>query len=385
MAVSYAASVIERRKSAGDFATYYAAPGQSSVSVSSENPFSYGSGVYVPAKKKYYFTGGGHDDWLGSEIGAFYLLTLAWARTDESAKIHYSVEDSSVPFQSSDSLGRKAWRNPSGRFAPISCHMYGGMAYLPSIDKIHVAGAAPYNSGMGGPGGTTFIDAATGQWDESGAYAGSETTVNNMSSVIPSVQVVNASLTPTGQVLTDCVFYAAYGMAPSSAMIDPINKTKYAHSNYYGAGQVGTSAGCVVPDPLNAGRKAYIAESTSTTCAVFPRVDQVRSDGVALGNIESLTYANASPLGAGGNSRLIYMGDYIPGNTKIAAFKSGLGLYVLDTATWLWSGPVAGSPTAAYGDGVWKRFEYFPDLQMFGLFGAQGDAFYALPIPDALK
>lgn len=77
--------------------------------------------------------------------------------------------------------------------------------------------------------------------------------------------------------------------------------------------------------------------------------------------------------------------NYLAGNTKIAVFKPGVGLYALSTTDWTWSQLIVGSPVTAYGDGIWKRIEYMPELQCFGLFGKQGEAFYALPLPDQLK
>mgnify|MGYP001171409628 CR=1 FL=1 len=386
MVGSYQATVIERRRTAADFGLFYAAPYQGPTIVSDENPFSFSSGVYIPGKRKYFFSGGGHDDWLGSEVGVFDLNSLTWARTDESAKIG-TTEDATVPFQTDDPSGLRAWRNPSGRFAPIASHMYGGMCYLPSVDKVHVLGGATYRSGMGSPGGAMMIDVATGHWYEPGAFAGPGGGVNSAAITIPSVTVVNSSLTPTGQTLTDCVFRVFYGATPGSKMLDPISKVAYGHTGFYSADHRATCHGCIVPDPINAGYKAYVVDKDSSNFAVFSRVNIVRADGVGIGNIQSRPYGNTKPaaLGNGSETRWIFMGDYLAGNTKIAVFKPGVGLYALDTTDWTWSELIESSPVSAYGDGVWKRFEYMPELQCFGLFGKLGEAFYALPLPEQLK
>lgn len=378
---NYVDAVIERKKTDADFGTYYAAPGHPAVTVSSQNPWAYSSGCYVPGRKKYVFTGGGHDDWLGSEVGVFDLLTLTWARTDESAKLA-QVQDPSVPFQSDDSLGWRAWRNPSGRFAPISTHTYGGMVYLPSLDAVHVIGGASYRSGMGGAGGAMLIDAATGQWDESGAHAGVPAAVNCASVRIPTVYVVDSTLTPTGQTITDAVFRSTYMSTPSSRLIDPAAKAYYTHTGYWSVAHRGTSHGCVVPDPVYPGRLAYVADCSTTQLAVFHRVDIVKNNGTTVGSIEAINYGNTKPgaIGAGDGTRWIYMGDYIPGSTKIAVLKEGAGIYTLDTDGWIWSDLIITAPLDSIEDAVWKRFEYLPDLGCFGIF--TGTQFYALALPS---
>lgn len=373
--------IVERRKTDADFGTYYAAEGQSSVTVSSENPWAYSSPVYVPGRRVYYFTGGGHDDWLASEVGRFDLRTLTWTRTDESAKLKLNDNDPTAPLNPSDSAGWKAWRNAAGRYAPLSTHMYGGMVYLPGLDKVHVQGAATYRSGMGGPGGYMFIDAETGQWDESGAHAAGGGGVNCMSVLVPLVYVVDGSLNPTGETRTDCVFRVSYAATPGSRIVDPVAKISQPSVGYFSAAHNADSAGCIVPDPINAGRLAYVADRDDATFAVFPRVDLMRADGAAHSTIQSRAYGNSKPDGFSASSRWIFMGDYIEGCTKIAAFSSSGGLYALDTVDWTWSEQIAGTPVSTFGDGMWRRFEYLPDYDCFGLFDARGANFYVLKRP----
>ena len=375
---TYVDAVIERKKTDADFGTYYAAAGQPAVTVSSQNPWAYSSGCYAPGHKKYFFTGGGHDDWLGSEVGVFDLLTLSWSRTDESAKLA-KVEDPSVPFQSADSADWRAWRNPSGRFAPISSHMYGGMIYLPSIDKIHVAGAAPYRSGMGSVGGTTWIDSA-GLWDEDGALAGNGAPVNSSTHTLPAFTVVDASLAPTGETITGAVFRVS---ASGSVVIDKASNRVLTHTTYWSAQHSTGDVGCFVPDPVYSGHLAYVTNDDASNYAVFHRADIVRLDG-KIGDILNRPYANARPAAfdLSGAVRWFYMGDWFPSSTKILAFKDGQGVWALDAATWTWGDQVATMPVSASAGGLWKRIEYMPEFRGFGFFSNIGAEFRFLPISE---
>ena len=382
-------SIVERNKDDTDFGTYYAAEGQASVWVAASNPWAYSSGCYVPESKAYVFTGGGHDDWLGSEVGIFDCPTLTWSRTDESAKlIGGSSDDSSAPFNSTDNMGYRTRRNPSGRFAPISSHMYGGMVHLPSLGKIHVHGGAAYRGGNGGPGGATFIDAVTGHWDESGASTASAGGTDCMAVRVPTVTVVDSTLAPTGETLPDCVLRVSGFSSSEGYLVDPVNKTSQKVAGFWSAAGQRTCGGCVAPDPVHAGRLAYVLDRDATTLAVLHRIDLLRNDGNANGNIESLAYGNTKPaaLAAGEQSRWIYMGDFVPGCTKIAVYKGGVGLYALDTTDWTWSDLLVAAPSGVtHADGVWKRFEFFSDYDCFGLWSATGDALHVLKRPAVFE
>jgi hypothetical protein len=384
---TYVGAVIERRKTASDFSTYYAPAGKPAVNVSSENPWAYSSPVYIPGMKKFIFTGGGHDDWLGSEVGVLSCATLTWVRTDESAKVAQEA-DETHPLVSNDSSGWRAWRNPSGRAAPISSHMYGGMVYLPGIQKVHVQGAASYRSGIGNVGGYTFIDAVTGQWDDNGVHVATGLGTDCLSVRIPTVYIVNSSDVPTGETLTDCVLRVADGGSPNSRLVDPVNKTIQTTLSFFSATFNRTCHGCIVPDPLNTGRLAYVADWDATRFCIMPRADFKRNNGTAHNAFTSATYLNTKPaaLGTGSNARWIYMGDHISGCTKIAVYKVGVGVYAFDLASRTWSDLLISDPvTEPHGDGPWKRFEYLSDYDCFAVFGPKGADMYVWKRPSVFS
>jgi hypothetical protein len=364
----------------------FLAPGQTSLAASSDNAWAYSSGCYAHTYKAYFFTGGGHADWRGSEVGRFDCPTLSWMRTDDSARLGQNIEDPTVRYQSSDQAGWRAWRNPAGRFAPISTHMYGGMVYLPTRKKIFVQGTATYNSGMGNPGCATWIDPETGYWDEAGASPQAGFFVQGMSVLVPLVHVTDAKFAPTGETLVDCVFRSA-GL--DGYLSDTHGKTAQKTIVFYGAAGNKNSHGCVVADPIHPGRLAYVQDSSQTKFAVSPRIDFKRNTGERTNIIYASEYGNAKPAGVGNGTfqRWIYMGEFLPGCTKIAVFVVGSGVYALDTKGWTWSGPHAPMPPKSdpgfnYGDdGLFKRVEYFSDYDCFGLFDQFGAQFLAMKRP----
>lgn len=388
LATNVYSTVLERTFSNSDFAAYYAAPGQdpAEVVVASNNAWAYSSGVYVGGDiQAYFMTGGGHNDWLGSEIGKFSLRTLTWVRTDDSAKLKLGENDPTAPLEPTEQFGWKAWRNDHGRYAPLSSHTYGGLTYLPSMRKIHVLSGAPYRSGVGNSGGTMGIDVDTGWWDESIANPNMNVgRAECVSHTLPSAIVVNSSLVPTGEVWEEPVLHVWAAGYHNTALVNPATKQRLRPVSYVGVAWQGKCHGCVIPDPDFEGRLAYVADRGTTTFAILNRVDVVRADGAAHSSAQSKSFGNTkpSPIGNGALTRWIYMGDYLPGNRKIAVYHPSAGLYALDTDGWIWSELIVPAPTASSAE-VWKRFEYLPEFECFGLWGST--SFRALPLPIELR
>ena len=199
------------------------------------------------------------------------------------------------------------------------------------------------------------------------------------------VYVVNSSLVPTGATIADGVFRVQIGNSSQYWMIDPVGKTKVPHTQYWGVTHASTCAGCIVPDHLNPGRLAFVTDRDASTFFYAGRVDYVRNDGGYMGNGESFSYGNTKPaaIGSGHACTWIYMGDHIPGSTKIAVYRDGVGLYALDAVTWEWSSLLIAAPVAASSDlCVWNRFFYAPEFGCFGLFSSYGAEFRAVSVPS---
>lgn len=384
VALNVQTSCKERKKSDPDFGTYYSYDGVTTIATpAAEIPFAYSSGVYVPGSKLYMFTGGGHNDWCGSEVSKFDMPTLTWSRTDESAKVAVSVEDPTVPFQSGDSSGQRAHRNPSGRFAPISSHMYGGMAYMSHNEKIYVQGAAPYQSGAGSVGGSTWIDVATGHWDEDGAYAGAPAD----------------GVDSTSQYITSCVVMTSINGTPTGAthpgifrtwenrqgrLINPDDKTHVGGVGYFGPLGERSCHGTIIPDQDHSGFLAYVAHASAGAACVMHRCNLATSTSTNNSNTAYYNYAVAASSGVGSGT-WIYMGAYVSGCEKIAVWHPSNGMHCLDisTSAWSWSSVMVGpAAVSSYNsEPVNKRFFYMPDYDAFGVWAGHGQGLYVLKRP----
>jgi hypothetical protein len=378
----------ERRKSQTSFAEYYTASGQATINAGAtgEVPFSYGSGVYVPGWRLYMFTGGGHGDWIGSEVSKFDMTTGMWSRTDESAKYALNTIDSTVPFQSTDPLGYRAWRNPSGRFAPSATHMYGGMDYMSHNAQIYTHGGSSFGGGSGAVGGSTWIDVSSGHWNETGAYAnapgaGTDCQTHYLASCVVMTSVAG---TATGVVHPGVwrVIENQDGYLVNVCALSHVGRVQY-----FGAAGDRTSHGTVIPDPQNPGWKAYVGHGNRQQSAIIMnQINMSLPTTAAHHNTVYYDYAVTLPTGVG-HGTWIYMGAYVTGCEKIAVWNRGNPLMCLDisTSVWTWTtvidGPTAVS-AAAYGSHpANKRFFYMSDYQAFGVWDSDAEALYVLRKP----
>jgi hypothetical protein len=376
----------ERSRTDPDFGTYYAYDGVTTITTpGAEIPFSFSSGVYAPEWRCYIHTGGGHNDWCGSEVSKFDMTTGLWSRTDESAKLALSVTDPTVPFQSGDTSGQRAWRNPSGRFAPISSHMYGGMSYMSHNAQVYVHGAAPFQSGTGGVGGSTWIDVSSGHWNEAGAYPGAPGGSTDCTSHYLTSCVVMTSVngTATGEVHPGVwrVVENRDGYLVNVCVMSHVGKVQF-----FSAAGARTTHGTIIPDPQNPGWKAYVAHSSVGGAIIQNMVNLSLPTSAAHHNTQNYAYAASAPASAVGHGTWIYMGDYVPGCEKIAVWNAGVGLYCLDisTSAWTWTTVTPGEPAAvsSYGQEPGnKRFFYMPDYEAFGVWNGVGSALYVLRKP----
>lgn len=77
-------------------------------------------------------TGGGHGDYGGNEVYEFSLGSMKWRRATEPSRMR---EVAAGQFVIDDSE------------APVSSHTYGGLVYLPNVDRMFKFGGSYYRSG----------------------------------------------------------------------------------------------------------------------------------------------------------------------------------------------------------------------------------------------
>lgn len=472
-----------------DYFSYYA-HGSTLPGGLNNLPWAYSSGVFLPDKNKYAYTGGGHADWLGSQIGSFDFPSLSWTQTDDSSQVDI-VADLGAPFQPTDNgyvyagpdvaatltasigptdttiptssgpsfpssgtfavtiqdtpseyvlcsgvsgnnlivaaggrgyAGTTAashasgiycttavfpWPNKEGRRTPISNHMYGGMAYMKELGLIQVMGGASYPSGHGQPGGAQCIDATTGQWTET--------------DVCPFVGYA----APCSQWIPDCkvvgggtagrTFWMLNGS--SLKLCDPTTNTWETAGNQFDVVAAYYCRGTMIPDPINAGYRAWLTVPLTDLPAQGLLCQQIDVTGPNPNHaMIYYPWANTGPTPGGTDagtwgSAMLYMGYDRPGSKQVVFFdpSSPAQLYLLDTSTMgassggTWSGPVSltGTPPntecesgAGHANGTWKRFFYHPAYDAFCFFcgpsGVSGTdnqtdvGFYAFKRPSAV-
>ena len=92
----------------------------------------WGGGALDSKRNKLVVTGGGHADYGGNEVYEFDVASLKWKRATEPSPMR-EVKDGEYAVESGQ--------------APVSSHTYGGLAFLPSIDRVFKFGGSYYGSG----------------------------------------------------------------------------------------------------------------------------------------------------------------------------------------------------------------------------------------------
>lgn len=365
---------------AANFNAYYGHNGHVPTA-SSGNPWAFSSGCLLPDKNKYAFTAGGHSDWLGTEIQLFDFPTLSWQFTDDSCQ-YDSVADPSAIFTLSGTPTEFPWPNKSGRRTPIASHMYGGMAYCQSLGLIEVLGTFRYPDAAGGQGGAAYIT-SSGQWESPATHASPFTTISqNFAIWIPDCKPAGGGA-PVGRVFR---MGNQGGSNPIAYLHDPVTGTweqagqfvsAFPRDNFIGSG-------CLIPDPLNPGFRAYIAianTSPTTQCFLAQKVD-VTGTNPNLGFVYR-AYGNTAPALSDEVAFVPMRNDRGTSQIVVWDATSPLQFYILDDTTLMWTGPfsltgVAPDTTGeGGGNNVYKKFHYHPTYDAFCFFSGatKGDLF----------
>lgn len=91
----------------------------------------WGGAAYDTKRNVFVFNGGGHADYGGNEVYAFFLEQMAWRRLTEPSSMK-KLE--SGQFVTTDGT-------------PVSAHTYDGLEYLPNVDRIFRNGGSEWYSG----------------------------------------------------------------------------------------------------------------------------------------------------------------------------------------------------------------------------------------------
>jgi hypothetical protein len=94
---------------------------------------SWGAAAFDTKRNILVLSGGGHGDYGGNEVYHFLLETLTWVRATDPSPVEH--------------LGQGVYRITDGSEAPLSFHGYDGMQYLPDQDRVFVLPQASMTSG----------------------------------------------------------------------------------------------------------------------------------------------------------------------------------------------------------------------------------------------
>lgn len=350
----------------GGLDPYYWYPGKTDNPVNDTNglPFAYSSGAFLPARRKYVFTGGGHADWLGSEIGVFDYRTRRWHRTEDSARyvvgntgvgepMEEELFDPTAPVRAHPHGSRYhyPWPNIRGRHAPLSTHTYCGVEHAAERGRIYVYGAAGFPGGSAKPGGIWVIDDTDFRW------RGAET--------IPTESNGYNSWT---RYLGDGRLFCFTGQRGETRIFDVGSKRELSVGGEGGVRPTyGSASAAVFATGEGDGGRAFVTWAAGEEPRLVVAGDL---DGGGAGAFSVVDGGVPLPKGVDRQASWLYLGDFLPGSRTIAVYQPGVGLYGLDTRTWRWTGP---HDTGEGADGrppekrAWKGFGYLPDYDCFSV------------------
>lgn len=345
----------------------------------------YGNGAWLPDRLRFVLTGGGHNDWAGSEILVFDLRSLRWTRADDSCRYwrdetwdgsslaqwdsprldrESKVAATFIPAHVGHELGQYPfypWPNIRGRRAPVSTHTYGYIAYDAPRGRVWNIGTSLWPASGGYNGGLWAIDADTLTWDEA------------------STLVLPAEANPgyTGKLvsLTGDRVLLHTGGDRTLRLIDL--KTGRVADTTEPAGKYQGDNLFVADDPEDPGHKAayYSLWEMGDGFVKQPRCDRMPDEpGYRLAT--EVRFRNERPAALDHRATPVAMGDH-GRNPRQVVFLSPRtdehagGLAIYDTGSASWSEVPVRLPKVRSA-AVFKGFDYIPAYDAFAL--CAGDA-----------
>jgi hypothetical protein len=114
----------------------------------------WGGGAFDSKRNRLIITGGGHADYGGNEVYEFDLSSVKWKRATEPSRMR-EVRDREYVVEGSE--------------APVSSHTYGGLVYLPNMDRVFKFGGSYYRSGNAYDRHAYLYDVETRAWSRRAA------------------------------------------------------------------------------------------------------------------------------------------------------------------------------------------------------------------------
>ena len=278
----------------------------------------WGGGTYDTTRNRLMLWGGGHNDYYGNEVYAFDVPSFTWLR----------LTNPDLDFELyMDCAEKHASGNPRSR------HTYGGLLYLPTLDRLWAHGGA-LACGAGGDSDSTWLfDPNTNTWLDTAATG---TISGGYYSTLQEAAVFD-SLTNQVYLVPGSSQLARYDVAGNSW-----SELDDAQSNW-------GSRDCAI-DPV---RRILICIGQTDVWAYdltardFTRVDWETTGGDLIVN-------DTSGIGL----------DYDPVTDRMVAWNGG-AVYSLnmDTRIWTAKDPVGSPPGNSAG--IYGRWTYIPAYNVF--------------------
>ena len=273
-------------------------------------------GAYDTKRARFIIWGGGPGDYGGNEMYAFDVNTLSWSRI-------WGPSPEIPPIG-----GRCTETNSDGN--PVSRHTYGGLQYLPNVDRFWNSGGSLWCGSGGASGGTWTFDFTTSRWERKAQFPG-----------LAELEHVSAYDPTTGQ-----VFFA--NVSAPLFSYDPVrDRWSKLGDNYIGHDKT------AAVDPK---RRKFVTVGGGE---VF--VHELRTFGYARKTVKTT-----------GDTEIVnarYPGlVYDPVSDRLGAWNGGAAVYLLDVDTMSWTKRVASGsvvPGAATPTGTHGRWQYIPSKNAF--------------------
>lgn len=295
-------------------------------------------GVYDTRRDKFVVWGGGHGDYAGNEIYTFDLATLQWSRAwGPSATATMGLPGTPVCSETyTDGM-------------PASRHTYGGLEYLPNVDKFFSMGGSLW-CGPGNPTGNVWtFDFATQVWAKKGPI----TPISGRWSGLG--LGVNTAYDPnTGHL---------FATSPAAELLeyDPLTDTW----RLRGA----TAAKYSMTSAIDSKRKYMVSIGNASTYGVIDTPGTIYCYNLTT----SGTIAQEKIVSTGATEILSAPApafQYDPVSDQYVAWKGGSDVYTLNPDTFVWTRrPAAATntvtPTVPTEWGTFGRFRYIPSKNAF--------------------
>ena len=109
----------------------------------------WGGAAFDTKRNAFVFTGGGHADYGGNEVYAFFLEELRWRRLTEPSAMKKLDTGQYVTLDNT----------------PVSAHTYDGLEYLPNVDRIFRNGGSEWLTGNNFDRSAWLFDMETRTWE----------------------------------------------------------------------------------------------------------------------------------------------------------------------------------------------------------------------------